>query len=404
MGRSGPAAPNSTTTKAASNATPAPTKAEGGRRGPAVGLGPGEAVDEGQQTARRGHRARHVVAGPPLRPALAHQPAGRARPRAMAIGHVDEQRPAPRHVLGEQSAEDQADGGAAAGDGAVHAEGPGPLPGLGEGDGDQRQGGGSHHRRHGALQGPGAEEHGRVLGQAAEGGGAGEAQQAEHEHALATQVVGDPAPEQQQSAEGQGVGGHHPLLSLVAEMCRARCADGRAMVTTVASSTTMSWAMAITVNARNRLGSGSVPASSRAEYGMLSVTAIRIASFVVLWGEVESERAFRFLDHYTERSFRLSTGLSFVTPAPSSGLRADAVRNRELILAAADEAFASEGLSVSVDEIARRAGVGAGTLYRHFPTKEALFEAVLVAHLDEIAGGLVSWLLLMMQRRRCSSS
>jgi AcrR family transcriptional regulator len=66
-------------------------------------------------------------------------------------------------------------------------------------------------------------------------------------------------------------------------------------------------------------------------------------------------------------------------------LRADARRNRDLILAAADEAFADEGLGVPVDEIARRAGVGAGTLYRHFPTKEALFEAVLVAHMDRLA-------------------
>jgi AcrR family transcriptional regulator len=65
-------------------------------------------------------------------------------------------------------------------------------------------------------------------------------------------------------------------------------------------------------------------------------------------------------------------------------LRADARRNRELILAAADAAFADEGLAVPVDEIARRAGVGAGTLYRHFPTKEALFEAVLVAHVDRL--------------------
>jgi AcrR family transcriptional regulator len=47
--------------------------------------------------------------------------------------------------------------------------------------------------------------------------------------------------------------------------------------------------------------------------------------------------------------------------------------------------FAEQGLSVPVDEIARRAGVGAGTLYRHFPTKEALFEAVVVAHLDAVA-------------------
>ena len=66
-------------------------------------------------------------------------------------------------------------------------------------------------------------------------------------------------------------------------------------------------------------------------------------------------------------------------------LRADARRNRELILAAADAAFAEEGLGVPVDEIARRAGVGAGTLYRHFPTKEALFEAVVIAHMDSLA-------------------
>lgn len=74
-----------------------------------------------------------------------------------------------------------------------------------------------------------------------------------------------------------------------------------------------------------------------------------------------------------------------MTAACPSPLRADARRNRELILDAADKAFAEEGLGVPVDEIARRAGVGAGTLYRHFPTKEALFQAVLVAHLDEIA-------------------
>ena len=60
----------------------------------------------------------------------------------------------------------------------------------------------------------------------------------------------------------------------------------------------------------------------------------------------------------------------------SRPLRADAVRNRERLLAVARETFATEGLSVSLDEIARRAGVGPGTLYRHFPTKESLFEAV----------------------------
>ena len=65
-------------------------------------------------------------------------------------------------------------------------------------------------------------------------------------------------------------------------------------------------------------------------------------------------------------------------------LRADARRNRERLLSVARTAFADEGLSVPLDEIARRAGVGPGTLYRHFPTKEALFEAVVHDRLRQI--------------------
>ncbi|MET8165814.1 TetR/AcrR family transcriptional regulator (plasmid) [Streptomyces sp. NBC_00080] len=57
-------------------------------------------------------------------------------------------------------------------------------------------------------------------------------------------------------------------------------------------------------------------------------------------------------------------------------LRADARRNRDRLLEVARGAFAAEGVSVPLDEIARRAGVGPGTLYRHFPTKESLLEAV----------------------------
>jgi AcrR family transcriptional regulator len=64
------------------------------------------------------------------------------------------------------------------------------------------------------------------------------------------------------------------------------------------------------------------------------------------------------------------------TTATGRPLRADARRNRDRVLEAARVAFAAEGASVPLDEIARRAGVGAGTVYRHFPTKEALFEAV----------------------------
>ncbi len=66
-------------------------------------------------------------------------------------------------------------------------------------------------------------------------------------------------------------------------------------------------------------------------------------------------------------------------------LRADARRNRALILDAAVEAFASDGLSVPVHEIARRAGVGTGTVSRHFPTKEALFEAIMLSRAGRLA-------------------
>jgi AcrR family transcriptional regulator len=63
-------------------------------------------------------------------------------------------------------------------------------------------------------------------------------------------------------------------------------------------------------------------------------------------------------------------------------LRADARRNRARVLEAAKEAFEAEGLAVNVDVIARRAGVGVGTVYRHFPTKELLFEAIVLTTLE----------------------
>jgi len=66
-------------------------------------------------------------------------------------------------------------------------------------------------------------------------------------------------------------------------------------------------------------------------------------------------------------------------------LRSDARRNRERLLEVARIAFAAEGLGVPLDEIARRAGVGPGTLYRHFPTKESLLQAVLQDRIQRLA-------------------
>ncbi len=65
-------------------------------------------------------------------------------------------------------------------------------------------------------------------------------------------------------------------------------------------------------------------------------------------------------------------------------LRSDARRNRDLVLRAAQEVFGESGFDVPLDEIATRAGVGAGTVYRHFPTKEALFQAVVADRVSDL--------------------
>ncbi len=77
----------------------------------------------------------------------------------------------------------------------------------------------------------------------------------------------------------------------------------------------------------------------------------------------------------------------------SRPLRADARRNREQLLDAATAAFAEAGTGVALEEIARRAGVGIGTLYRHYPTRDALVEAAYrheLARLSETADALLA--------------
>ncbi len=71
-------------------------------------------------------------------------------------------------------------------------------------------------------------------------------------------------------------------------------------------------------------------------------------------------------------------------PRVPRGPRADSIRNRARILEAAEQVFGSEGLTVPIDRIAEKAGVGVGTLYRHFPTKEALFEAIVLGHFERL--------------------
>ena len=65
--------------------------------------------------------------------------------------------------------------------------------------------------------------------------------------------------------------------------------------------------------------------------------------------------------------------------------RAGAARNRERVLEAANTVFNAGGPEASLEAVARRAGVGIGTLYRHFPTRDALFEAVYRREVDQLA-------------------
>jgi AcrR family transcriptional regulator len=65
-------------------------------------------------------------------------------------------------------------------------------------------------------------------------------------------------------------------------------------------------------------------------------------------------------------------------------MRQDARENRERVLAAAEEVFGAHGAAGSTEEVARRAGVGVGTVFRHFPTKEELIEAALLRHFDRL--------------------
>jgi AcrR family transcriptional regulator len=71
-------------------------------------------------------------------------------------------------------------------------------------------------------------------------------------------------------------------------------------------------------------------------------------------------------------------------PIPKRKPRADGARNRQLLIDAAKVGFAESGLNVSLEDIARRAGVGIGTLYRHFPSREAVVEAVYRRELEQL--------------------
>ncbi|MFC4012512.1 TetR/AcrR family transcriptional regulator [Nonomuraea purpurea] len=85
------------------------------------------------------------------------------------------------------------------------------------------------------------------------------------------------------------------------------------------------------------------------------------------------------------------TAAAAPVPGAAPAGRADARRNREIVLRTAMRMFTEEGLEVSLGRIAQRAGVGAGTVYRHFPSKEILVEAVLAEHVEGFVAAAGRW-------------
>ena len=82
-----------------------------------------------------------------------------------------------------------------------------------------------------------------------------------------------------------------------------------------------------------------------------------------------------------------------VPAKPERKPRVDSIRNRERVLQAAKIVFAAGGPEASLEAVARQAGVGVGTLYRHFPTRQALFEAVYRNEVEQLVGlaGQLGW-------------
>jgi AcrR family transcriptional regulator len=81
---------------------------------------------------------------------------------------------------------------------------------------------------------------------------------------------------------------------------------------------------------------------------------------------------------------QMATTQPDISPLVERPKRADARRNYDKLIAAARDVFAEHGTSASLEEIARRAGVGIGTLYRHFPSRQDLLEAVYVEEVEEV--------------------
>jgi hypothetical protein len=185
--------------------------------GPRVGARAGDGVDEGDQTTGHGDGAGDVERRAfAFGAGLNQHDAGRHQ-RGGGDGDVDIEDPAPRQQIGQDPTEERPRGSPDSRHGAPDPERTRPLGWFLERHGEDGQRGGGQHRRAQALQGARTDQHELVLRQGAHQAGTGEEQQTEHEDASAPEQVCGAAAQEQEAAEGQGVGIDHPL--------QARCGE-----------------------------------------------------------------------------------------------------------------------------------------------------------------------------------
>src|SRR6202161_3840216 len=194
---------------------------------------------------------------------------------------------------------------------------------------------------------------------------------------------------------------------LVALKCRPCWICGSAMLTTVASRITISCAHSRMTRARPRRpeprrgAPGGPDAPRGATWGKDTMPprceVNRLCGCISLARRYTQQRnggLLRLLYGGTLRFSNLISGGGDMTTADSSiarlaeapPMRADARRSRERLVAAATQAFAEKGAEAPLEDVAKRAGVGIGTLYRHFPTRLALQAAVFRSQVDTICG------------------
>ena len=209
--------------------------------------------------------------------------------------------------------------------------------------------------------------------------------EAELQRALAAEAVAERAGREQQAGEHERVDGDDPLELRLGGVQLARQRRDRDVEARVADEDDQ--------QAQAEHGEGPPAAVVERLVGRVgrarcTVRLLRAPSSVgigrLAWYKWKRDSA---SDRTNLSSRARQTGTPIAPILPMSGvgtaavgdrpLRADARRNRERVLAAAEELFAEQGCKVQMDEVARRAGVGVGTVCRNFPTKEALVEAVL---------------------------